>query len=131
MRDEPGDLVRVGDQRQMACLHLDGLCVHALGHEAFEIRVDRAILGRDRIPAWLRTPGRLRCLSGEKLVRDRPLDGVEDARLLARNIAGEISQESLLAELAIACGPDEPGGGRRRRKSLGERRVILDRKSVV
>src|SRR5258707_4418656 len=91
-RDEPGDLVRMRDQRQMACLHFDGLCVHALCHEAFEIRVDRAILGRDRIPAWLRAPGRLRCLSGEKLVRDRPLDCVKDARLLARNTTSEIPQ---------------------------------------
>jgi hypothetical protein len=43
--DQPRDFVGMGDQREMAGLHLDGLGAHALGHEAFEIGIDRAVFG--------------------------------------------------------------------------------------
>ena len=41
--DQPRDFVGMGDQREMAGLHLDGLCTHPLGHEALKVRIDRAV----------------------------------------------------------------------------------------
>ena len=41
--DQPRDFVGTGDQREMAGLHLDGLGAHPLGHEAFKVRIDRAV----------------------------------------------------------------------------------------
>jgi len=51
--DQVGDFVGMGDQCEMARLHLDGLGAHALGHEALEVRVDRAVLGRNGVIARL------------------------------------------------------------------------------
>jgi len=42
--DQPRDFVGMGDQREMAGLHLDGLGTHPLGHEALKVRIDRAII---------------------------------------------------------------------------------------
>ena len=41
--DKLGDLVGMGDQREMACLDLHGFGAHALGHETLEIGVDRSV----------------------------------------------------------------------------------------
>src|ERR1700682_4379014 len=41
--DQPCDFVGMGDQREMAGLHLDGLGAHPLGHEALKVRIDRAV----------------------------------------------------------------------------------------
>src|SRR5205814_6376357 len=54
--DQPGDLVRMRDHRHMARLQLDGLGAHALGHEAFEIGIDRAVFRRNGIETRLRPP---------------------------------------------------------------------------
>jgi len=51
--DQVGDFVGMGDQCEMARLHLDGLGAHALGHEALEVRVDRAVLSRNGVIARL------------------------------------------------------------------------------
>src|SRR5215470_1415337 len=53
---QPRDDLRMGDHRQMAGLHLDGLRTHPLGHEVLEIGIDRAVLGRNRIEARFRSP---------------------------------------------------------------------------
>jgi hypothetical protein len=37
---QSGDFPRMRDQRQMACIHLDGLRAHAFGHKTFQIGVD-------------------------------------------------------------------------------------------
>ena len=50
-QDELGNLVGMRDQREMACLHLDGLGAHPLRHETLEVRIDRAIFGRDGVIA--------------------------------------------------------------------------------
>src|SRR4051794_38150933 len=42
--NQPRDFVGMGDQREMAGLHLDGLGAHPLGHEALKVRIDRAII---------------------------------------------------------------------------------------
>jgi hypothetical protein len=42
--DQPRDFVGMGDQREMAGLHLDGFGAHPLGHEALKVRIDRAVI---------------------------------------------------------------------------------------
>ena len=42
--DQPRDFVGMGNQREMAGLHLDGLGAHPLGHEALKVRIDRAVI---------------------------------------------------------------------------------------
>jgi hypothetical protein len=64
-QDQPGDLVRSGYQGQVTCLHFDGLGSHALGHEAFEIGIDRPVLCGNGIETRLRPPSRLRSLARE------------------------------------------------------------------
>ena len=49
IQDQPSDLVGMGDQRQVTCLYFDGLRAHALGHETFEIGIDRPIFRGNRI----------------------------------------------------------------------------------
>jgi hypothetical protein len=51
--DQVRDFVGMGDQGEMARLHLDGLGAHAFGHEALEVRIDRAVLGRNGVIARL------------------------------------------------------------------------------
>jgi hypothetical protein len=55
------------------------------------------------------------------------LDSIKDLRLRFRQVAREIAQERGLAETSFIAVEDAPGGRRRRRKFLGERRVILAR----
>ena len=40
LQDQLRNLVRMGDEREMTCLHFDGLGAHAPGHEALEIEID-------------------------------------------------------------------------------------------
>src|ERR1700680_3936012 len=56
-QDELGNLVGMRDQREMACLHLDGLGAHPLGHKAFEIGIDRPVLRGNGIETRLRRQG--------------------------------------------------------------------------
>jgi hypothetical protein len=58
-QDEVGNLVGMRDQRKMARLHFDSLDAHALGHEAFEIRIDRPVFYRNGIEARFRSRGRM------------------------------------------------------------------------
>jgi hypothetical protein len=58
----------------MAGLHLDGLGAHALGHETFEIRIDRPVFRGNGIETRLRPPGRMRGLSREESLLERLLD---------------------------------------------------------
>src|SRR4029077_1560703 len=64
--DQPRDLVGMGDQREMAGLHLDGLGAHALAHEAFEIRIDRPVFRGNGVETWLRPPRRMRGFAREQ-----------------------------------------------------------------
>ena len=64
-QDELGNLVGMRDQREMACLHLDGLGAHPLGHKAFEIGIDRPVFRGNGIETRLRPPGRMRGLARE------------------------------------------------------------------
>ena len=50
VQDQGRDLLRMGDQRQVAGVDLDRGGVHAPGEELLKLRRDRAILPRDGIP---------------------------------------------------------------------------------
>src|SRR3984885_15441988 len=66
LEDQTSDRVGLRDQRKVARLYFDGLGVHALGHEPFEIGIDRPVLGRDGIETRLRPPRRMRRLAREQ-----------------------------------------------------------------
>jgi hypothetical protein len=125
--DQPRDFVGMGDQREMAGLHLDGLGAHALGHEALEIGIDRSVFRGDGIEARLRPPGRMRGLACEQSFLERLLDRIEDLRLRFRQVAREIAQERGFGETPFIAVEDDPGGGGWRRKRLGQGRIILAR----
>src|SRR6266478_5767882 len=126
-QDQLGDLVGMRDQREMARLHFDGLGAHALGHEAFEIGIDRPVFRGNGIETRLRPPGRMCGLAREQSLLERLLDRIEDLRLRFRQVAREIVQERGLVETPFIAVEDDPGGGGWRRKCLGQRRVILAR----
>src|ERR1700674_2909108 len=102
----------MGDQREVACFHLDRSCAHSFGHEALEIRVDRPIFGGDRIETRLRTPRRLRGLAGEQRLIKRLLDSVKYLRLRFRQVAREVTKEGCLGEASFIAVEDDTGGGR-------------------
>jgi hypothetical protein len=85
----------------VTCFYLDRFRAHALGHEAFEIGVDGSIFGGHGIPAWLRPPCRVRGFAGEQGLMERPLNRVERLCLRFRQVAREITQESLLAQASF------------------------------
>src|ERR1700690_3889461 len=75
--DQVRDFIGMRDQREMAGLHLDRLGAHALGHEPLEVRIDRAVLGRNGVVSRLRSPCRVRGLAGEQSFVERLLHGIE------------------------------------------------------
>src|SRR4029077_8029447 len=77
LEDELRDFIRLRDKRQVTRFNLDGLGTHALGHEALEVWIDRAVLGGNGIVTWLRSPRRIGGLSGEQRLVERLLDGKE------------------------------------------------------
>ena len=85
----------------MTGFHLNRFRAHAFRHEAFEIGVDRPILRGYGVPAWLRPPCRVRGFAGEQGLVEWPLDRVQRLGLLFRQVAREITQESLLAQASF------------------------------
>src|ERR1700758_1377720 len=49
LQDELRDCIRLRDQRQVTRLDLYGLGAHTLSHESLQVRIDRAILGRNGV----------------------------------------------------------------------------------
>src|SRR5580704_15518000 len=76
LQDELGNLVWMGDQRQVACLHFNSPGAHTLCHEAFKIRIDGAVLSRHSIETWLRPPSRLGSPACQQSLIKWFLDGV-------------------------------------------------------
>src|SRR5258708_12285399 len=117
-QDQPRDLVGLRYQRQVTRLHFDGLGAHALGHEAFEIGIDRPVFRRNGIETRLRPPGRMRRLAREQSLLERLLDRIKDLRLRFRQVAGEIAQERSLADASFIAAENKPGGRPWRPNSL-------------
>ena len=111
----------------MTRLHLDRLRTHALGHEALKIGIDGPVFRGHGIPTRLRTPRRVCRLAGKQRLLKRLLNGVKDARLVGRQVAGEIAQECCFTESSPSSPSDNASRGGWRRKLLGQRRVILAR----
>src|SRR5215831_3382973 len=93
--------LRLRYERNVTRLHLDRLGGHSLCHEALEIRIDGPILSRDGVPAWLWPPCRVGGFAGEQGLMKRPLHREERPGLRFRQVAREITQESLLAEASF------------------------------
>jgi len=81
----------------VTCFYLDRFRAHALGHEAFEIGVDI----RSSVDTAYRPPCRVRGFAGEQGLMERPLNRVERLCLRFRQVAREITQESLLAQASF------------------------------
>src|ERR1700683_1409459 len=94
----------------MACLHLDGPGAHTLGHETFEVGIDRPVFRRNGIETRLRTPGRVRGLAGQQSLVERFLYRIEDLRFRFRQITGEIAQERGFAKTSLVTVEDDSGG---------------------
>src|ERR1700722_12942092 len=97
---------------------------HVLGPSAFEIRIDGPVFRRNGIETRLRPPGGMCGLAGEQSLVERLLDRIEDLRLRFRQVAREITQESLLGKPSFIAVEDNPGGRGGRRNRLGQRAVI-------
>ena len=83
----------------MACLDLDRLRTHPLGHEALKVGIDRSVLGGHGIEGRLGAPCSIRRLFGRQRLLERLLNRVEDACLLRRQVAREVVQKSRLRAL--------------------------------
>src|ERR1700758_5409961 len=106
----------------MARLHLDGLGSHPLRHETFEVRIDGAVLGRDGVVAWLRSPGCVRGLSGEERFLKWLLHRIEHLCFCPRKVAREIAQESLFGKTSLIAVEHDSGRCWRRGIGLGQGR---------
>ena len=53
LQDQLRDFIRLRDEGQVTRFNLYGLGAHPLGHEALEVRIDRAVLGRNGVIARL------------------------------------------------------------------------------
>ena len=89
----------------MARLHLDRLRAHALRHEALGIRIDRPVLRGHGIPARLRSPCRVGRLIGKQCPLERRLNGVENARLVGRQVAAKSRRKA--SSLSLPSSPDQ------------------------
>src|SRR5262249_26806458 len=101
LEDQPRDFFGVRDQREMAGLHFDGRCAHALGHEALQVWIDCAVFSRNGIITRLGSPCCVRGLAGEQGLVERLLDSIEHFRLRLRQVAREVAQERFLAETSF------------------------------
>src|SRR5712671_5398773 len=53
LQDQLRDFIGLRDEGQVTRFNLYGLGTHALGHESLEVRIDRAVLGRNGVIARL------------------------------------------------------------------------------
>ena len=80
---------------------------------------------RHGVPARLRSPCGVGGFAGEQSFVERPLHRVERFCLRFRQVAGEITQESRLAEASFIAIKNDAGRRRRRRKRLRQGCVIF------
>src|SRR4029077_3428787 len=87
LQDQLRDFIRLRNKGQVTRFNLYSLGTHALGHESLEVRIDRAVLGRNGVIARLWSPSRVRGLAGEQRLVERLLDRVEHLGLRLRQVA--------------------------------------------
>jgi hypothetical protein len=104
LEDQSCDRIGLRYHRKVARPHLHGPGAHALGHEPFEIGIDRPVFGRNGIETRLRAPSRMRRLAREQRLLERLLNGTEDFRLCFGQVARKITQERGLVEASL-CVP--------------------------
>jgi hypothetical protein len=92
----PADLPWMKNQQHVAFLHFDGLVAHALGQEAFKIRIDGAVFGRNGIETWFRPPGRLDTSACQLNLLKRFLDRIGELSRCFRQVACEIAAQSFV-----------------------------------
>jgi hypothetical protein len=96
-KDKPRNRVGIRDHRDVARFQLNRLRAHALGHEPFEVGIDRPVLRGKGLEAGFGSPGGVGRLAGQKRLLERLLDRVERASPSRRNVPGKVPQECLFA----------------------------------
>src|ERR1700752_31327 len=81
LQDQICDFDGVGYQAEVTRLDLDRPGTHPLGHEALEVRIDGAVLRRDRVEARLGSPGSIAGLAGQERLVERLLHRIERSGL--------------------------------------------------
>jgi hypothetical protein len=82
--------VRLRKHRNVTAVELRGLGIHPIGNEALEFGIDRAILGPDDIPTWLRFPGSAGVWQGEDVLRRSHGSGIHQLLVRVREVATEV-----------------------------------------
>src|SRR4051794_11321386 len=89
----------------MARIDLDRLRAHPLGHEAFQVGIDRSVLGGHSIEGRLGAPSGVRRLFGRQRFLERLLNRVENARLLRRQVWAPATRLSTGKAATAAAAP--------------------------
>src|SRR5438067_12049951 len=95
-QDQVCDLLWVRDQRKVACIELHACCFHACCQKSFQVRGDRLIEFRDRIPAWFGAPSSDCGPSAEQGGSRGFLLGIKHFCLVARDAVREILDKGFL-----------------------------------
>jgi hypothetical protein len=78
----------------VARIDLDCLRAHPLGHESLQVGIDRPIFGGHGIEGRLGAPRGIRRFFRRQRFLEWLLSGLEDARLVRREVACEVVQKS-------------------------------------
>src|SRR5260370_34123644 len=87
--DNIDDEVRVRQHRDVAAVDTVGGCIHTLRHEAFQIRVNRAVVVGDDVPTRLRLPGDARGIPAEQVGSRRIMCRPDHLLLFLREVSSE------------------------------------------
>src|SRR5260370_41357709 len=88
--DNIDDEARVRQHRDVAAVDSVGGCIHTLRHEAFQIRVNRAVVVGHDVPTRLRLPGGAFRFLKEQVGSGRVVSRPYDLLLLLWKVTGEI-----------------------------------------
>src|SRR5271169_3436906 len=99
---ELGCFLRVRHVGHMAGIHFDRRGIGALSHHPLLLRIDRPVCGGHHVPGWLRLPGGIRNLMGERVGGDRHLRYSHECRLLRWNVCREVGREMRLVYPPVA-----------------------------
>src|SRR6267142_469350 len=104
-QDQVSDLLWARDQGKVTCLHLHGRRVHAGCQKSLQVRRDRLVEFRDRIPGRFGAPGGHGGSLAEQRGGSRLLYGIEDFCFLVRDTVREIFEKGFFGNTgeAIVC----------------------------